>query len=131
MAAYDLEEQEQLANIKAWWNQYGNMVSTAVTVLAVAVAAWQGWNWYQRNQSAQAAAIYSAVQRAAGERAVAEAAHRAAVAGRAVGYGLDKQRVLVAVDLNAHDAQEMAGGFALGPEPLLGAAEESDLPFFC
>ena len=25
--AYDLEEQEQLATIKAWWNQYGNLTS--------------------------------------------------------------------------------------------------------
>jgi len=68
MAAYDLEEQEQLAELKAWWNQYGNLVTWVVLAVAVTVAGWQGWNWYQRNQSAQAALIYGAVQRAAGER---------------------------------------------------------------
>lgn len=68
MAAYDLEEQEQLATIKAWWNQYGNLVTTVVTVAAVALAGWQGWNWHQRNQSAQASAIFGALQRASTER---------------------------------------------------------------
>ena len=29
--AYDLEEQEQLANFKAFWNRYGNFLLTVVT----------------------------------------------------------------------------------------------------
>ncbi|MBI2306187.1 MAG: tetratricopeptide repeat protein [Rhodocyclales bacterium] len=68
MAAYDLEEQEQLAEIKAWWKQYGNLVTGIVTAAAVGVLAWQGWNWYQRNQAAQASAVYSVLQRAALEK---------------------------------------------------------------
>jgi predicted negative regulator of RcsB-dependent stress response len=68
MAAYDLEEQEQLATLKAWWNQYGDFVSWAMIAVAVAVAGWQGWNWYQRNQAAQASAIFSVLQKAASER---------------------------------------------------------------
>ena len=35
--AYDLEEQEQLASFKAFWNQYGNFILTVVTVVLVAV----------------------------------------------------------------------------------------------
>ena len=31
--AYDLEEQEQLATLKAFWKQYGNLIMTAVTVV--------------------------------------------------------------------------------------------------
>lgn len=46
MAAYDLEEQEQLDELKTWWKQYGNLVTTAITVAAVAAVAWQGWNWW-------------------------------------------------------------------------------------
>ena len=57
MAAYDLEEQEQLAEVKAWWKQHGNLVINLVTAALLAVAAWQGWNWYQRSQSAQASMI--------------------------------------------------------------------------
>lgn len=64
MAAYDLEEQEQLAEIKAWWKLYGDRLVNVATVVALLVLAWQGWNWYQRNQSGQASVIYSALQTA-------------------------------------------------------------------
>ena len=30
--AYDLEEQESLAEIKAWWEKWGNLILTVVTV---------------------------------------------------------------------------------------------------
>ncbi len=40
--AYDLEEQEQLATIKAWWARWGNLVLTAVTVVLLAIAAFNG-----------------------------------------------------------------------------------------
>ena len=29
--AYDLEEQESLAEIKAWWEKWGNLILTVVT----------------------------------------------------------------------------------------------------
>lgn len=64
MAHYDLEEQEQLDTIKTWWKMYGNLVTTVITALSLAVVAWQGWNWYQRNQTAQASAIYSVLEQA-------------------------------------------------------------------
>jgi hypothetical protein len=40
--AYDLEEQEQLATIKAFWRQYGSLLLTAVTVVLLAIAGWRG-----------------------------------------------------------------------------------------
>lgn len=64
MATYDLEEQEQLAEIKAWWQQNGKWLTGLLLVVALAVSAWQGWNWYQRGQAAQASAIYNALQSA-------------------------------------------------------------------
>lgn len=66
MATYDLEEQEQLATLKAWWNDNGNLVMTAVSLVLIVFAAWQAWGYYQRNQAAQASALYDAVQKAAG-----------------------------------------------------------------
>jgi predicted negative regulator of RcsB-dependent stress response len=66
MATYDLEEQEQLATLKAWWNDNGNLVMTVLSLVLIAFAAWQGWNYYQRNQAVQASALYGAVQKAAG-----------------------------------------------------------------
>jgi hypothetical protein len=64
MATYDLEEQEQIAEIKAWWKQYGNLLAGIVTAVSIAVVAWQGWNWYQRNQTAQASMVYGVLQKA-------------------------------------------------------------------
>ena len=42
MAALDLEEQEQLAEFKAWWNRYGNLILTAITLVLLIVAAFNG-----------------------------------------------------------------------------------------
>ena len=41
--AYDLEEQEQLESLKAFWKKYGNLLMTALTVVLLAVAGWRGW----------------------------------------------------------------------------------------
>lgn len=49
--AYDLEEQEQLATFKAWWNDNGSIVLMLITAIAIAVAGWRGWSWYQQNQT--------------------------------------------------------------------------------
>jgi predicted negative regulator of RcsB-dependent stress response len=62
--AYDLEEQEQLAHFRAWWEKYGNLVLTAVTAVLLAFAAYNGWNWYQRDQAVKAAGVYDEFQRA-------------------------------------------------------------------
>lgn len=68
MATYDLEEQEQLAELKAWWKQYGNMLTNILLAVMLVVAGWQGWNWYQRGQSGQSAAIYGVLQKAVQEK---------------------------------------------------------------
>ena len=65
MAVYDLEEQEQLDELKTWWKQYGNLVTNLVLAVVVAAAAWQGWNWWQRDQAMQSSSIYAALQQAA------------------------------------------------------------------
>lgn len=65
--SYDLEEQEQIDALKAWWAKYGNLLLSALTVVLLIVAAWQGWNWYQRNQAGQAAGYFEALQAAAAE----------------------------------------------------------------
>jgi predicted negative regulator of RcsB-dependent stress response len=65
MAVYDHEEQEQLDELKAWWKQYGNLVTGALLVVALGMAGWQGWNWWQRNQSLQASGLYALVERSA------------------------------------------------------------------
>ena len=59
----DLEEQEQLDELKAFWKKYGTLITI---VLTVALAAYAGWNIYQRwqqNQASQAAALFEEVER--------------------------------------------------------------------
>ncbi len=61
----DLEEQEQLAELKHFWNRYGNIISWVLIVVFGAVAAWNGYQYWQRSQAAQAAVMYDEVERAA------------------------------------------------------------------
>src|ERR1700690_740808 len=61
MAVYNLEEQEQIDDLKAWWQRYGNYVSVIAVAAAVVVAGLQGWRWYQNNQAEQASVLYQAV----------------------------------------------------------------------
>ena len=69
--AYNLEEQEQLENLKAFWKQYGNFILTVVAVAALAVAGWRGWGWYQARDAAQAAVYYEQLREAASVKDVA------------------------------------------------------------
>ena len=61
----DLEEQEQLAELKHFWREYGNLISWVLIAVFGAIAAWNGWNYWQNSQAAQAAAMYDEVERAA------------------------------------------------------------------
>jgi predicted negative regulator of RcsB-dependent stress response len=61
--AYDLEEQEQLATFKAFWNQYGNLISWVVIIGLAGYAGYAWWNNHQRTQSAQASGLYDQVQK--------------------------------------------------------------------
>ncbi len=65
MSTYDLEEQEQLAELKAFWKQYGNVIVLAASLALAVVAAYWGWNRYQAAQTVQAGAIYAELQKAA------------------------------------------------------------------
>ena len=60
----DLEEQEQLEQVKAFWNQWGNLITWLITAALLAYAGWQGWNYYQRQEAAKAAAMYDALDQA-------------------------------------------------------------------
>ena len=73
MAAYDLDEQEKLGDLKAWWTTYGNYVTTAITVVALLVAANQGWKWWTGKQANEASTLYFALSDAVGKNDTAKA----------------------------------------------------------
>lgn len=62
--AYDLQEQESIDQMKAWWDQWGTPVTAAVCVVCLGFAAWNGWQWYQRNEAGKAAVAYAQLQQA-------------------------------------------------------------------
>jgi predicted negative regulator of RcsB-dependent stress response len=62
--ALDLEEQEQLASLKGWWKDYGGIVVFLLLGVALALAGWRGWQWYESSQAAQAAAVYDSLGKA-------------------------------------------------------------------
>jgi len=63
--ALDLEEQEQVAELKAWWKTHGNFIVSVILAAALAFAGWQGWRWYSANQAAQAAGVFDGLVKAA------------------------------------------------------------------
>lgn len=60
----DLEEQEQLAELKHFWKQYGNAISWLLIAVFGTVAAWNGYQYWQTRQAAQASTMYDEVERA-------------------------------------------------------------------
>ncbi len=58
MAQLDLEEQEQLAQLKSWWEAYGNLLITGLVLAAVVFSGWQGWRFWQERQSSEASNLY-------------------------------------------------------------------------
>jgi predicted negative regulator of RcsB-dependent stress response len=60
----DLEEQEQLDEIKHFWNEYGNLITWVVIAVFGSIAAWNGWQYWQGSQGAQASAMFDEVERA-------------------------------------------------------------------
>jgi len=61
----NLEEQEQLDQIKHFWNKYGNLITWVAILGFGALAAWNGWQWWQRDQAVKASAMFEELDRAA------------------------------------------------------------------
>ena len=73
MAAYDLEEQEHIDDLKAWWERYGGTVTVALVLGLLVAGGIQGWRWYQGHRAEHASVLYSAVSEAARTKDAAKA----------------------------------------------------------
>jgi len=60
--AYDLEEQEQIDSLKVFWAKWGNLLTWVLIAVLGAYAAYNYWNYYQRNQAVEASALYDQLQ---------------------------------------------------------------------
>ena len=124
MAAFDLEEQEQISQIKGWWEQYGTLVTGLAVAVALASVGWQGWQWYQGKQSAEASALYGVLQKAASEK-------NAQKAREAAGTLLEKYNGTAYADMAAllsAKVQADAGDLKNARVPLAWAATKANDP---
>lgn len=126
MAVYDLEEQEQISELKAWWAQHGSKVSTLAVVAALASVGWQGWQWYQNRNAAEAGAMYFAVEQAA-DRQDAQKARDAAgqLIGQQAGTAYAQLGALVSAGVQFDKAEldnaraQLEWAATSGKDPLL------------
>jgi predicted negative regulator of RcsB-dependent stress response len=111
----DLEEQEQLDQVKAFWQQYGNLVTWLLVIALGAYAAWNGWNWYQRDQATKAGAMYDELD-AAAQAGDADRANRVFgdLKSRYPGTAFAEQGGLVAARVLFEKGQAEAARAALG-----------------
>jgi len=63
MATYDLDEQERLDELKAWWKRWGNLVMVGLAVVVAAGAGWRYWQNHVVTQSLEAATVYEQLTR--------------------------------------------------------------------
>ena len=61
MPVYDLEEQDQIDELKAWWSRYGNTITVALILGLLVVAGIQGYRWYTAKRAESASVLYTAV----------------------------------------------------------------------
>ena len=64
MPLYDLEEQDQIDELKAWWTRYGGTITVALVLGLLVVAGIQGWRYYTAKRAESASTLYSAVSEA-------------------------------------------------------------------
>ena len=61
----DLEEQEQLDQLKYFWKQYVNAITWLLILVMGSYAGWNGYQYWQKQQSTKAGALFDEVERAA------------------------------------------------------------------
>jgi predicted negative regulator of RcsB-dependent stress response len=63
--AYDLEEQEQLASMKAFWAKYGNLLTWILIIALGSFAGYKYWNNRNLNLASEASGMYNKLEKAA------------------------------------------------------------------
>ena len=73
MASYDLEEQDQIDELKAWWARWGGVIATALVIGALVAIGIQGWRWWTGKRAEDASVLYTAVSEAVRTKDAAKA----------------------------------------------------------
>jgi predicted negative regulator of RcsB-dependent stress response len=71
--AYDVEQQESISAMKAWFDRYGNwVVGASLLALALVAGNWS-WRWYQGREAAAASALFEQYEAAVNAKEDAKA----------------------------------------------------------
>lgn len=101
MAALDLQEQEQIDALKAWWKENSNQLLGALLIIVVAIGGWRGWQYYQQQQSSEAATLYAEFTKQLGSGDVKRVNDFAAIVmGENAGSGYAPRTALLAAQVN-------------------------------
>lgn len=63
--SYDFEEQERIAELKAWWEDNRWYVVGGVVAALLTFAGYRAWHWWSQQQAEAASALYAPVAEAA------------------------------------------------------------------
>ena len=108
MATYDLEEQEQIAEFKAWWARYGKWVIAAVIVFVLTVGGVRAWHWWQDKQARESAVLFEqavAARAANNPAAVKQATAQIMDQYAGSGYATPAAWMAAQVNLEGHDTK--------------------------
>ena len=68
---------EQAELLKAWWKKYGNIITTVIVAIILAIAGWRYWQGHEQAQREKASATYDAmlmsIDKKADDTAIAQA----------------------------------------------------------
>ena len=124
MAAFDLDEQEQLAELKVWWNRFGTPITALAMAAALASLGWVGWQSWQTRKSAEASGVYAQVEKAVTEQNPQKARE-------AAGRLLENYSSTIYADLGALQSaalQYQSGDLPNARAPLQWVAEKGNDP---
>lgn len=105
--AYDLEEQEQLASLKAFWNQYGNLLTWVLIVALGSYAGYNYWNSQQRTEAAEASGLYDELNKSLAAKDNAKVQRIAADVESKFGASVYAQMSALAAAKSAFDANDL------------------------
>jgi predicted negative regulator of RcsB-dependent stress response len=121
----DLEQQEQLAAIKGFWNDNKKWIVPLLLVTTLAAASFNGWTWWQNRQAVQASEALFAMEGAIEQQDLEKA--RVAYKALAEGHGGSAQAALAGLQMAK--ALVAAGESAQAREALSLVAKKSPEEF--
>ena len=74
-----MADDEDVAKLKAWWNEYGRTVVVGVVLGLGGIVGWNGWQSHQERRAEEASEMYAQVVEAAAQGRHADARTRAAL----------------------------------------------------